>query len=146
VCLYDVAEKVMLRRFQVSSNRSLDGVMDQLNSKKLTDAGPLDLIQDVDSDAEDILHPIQGRAINFSPPHDLPTTPPPEAVIPLNQHIRLGLGSPRYKSRIKCEPAGSVFDRSHTVPRLQELQIDYASLQRVQRESKGAWDSKTLHC
>ena len=33
VCLYDVAERVMLRRFQVSHNKSLDGVLDQLNSK-----------------------------------------------------------------------------------------------------------------
>lgn len=33
VCLYDVAERVMLRRFQISHNKSLDGVLDQLNSK-----------------------------------------------------------------------------------------------------------------
>lgn len=52
VCLYDVAEKVMLRRFQISANRSLDGVLDQLNSKRVTDAGPLDLIDD-SSDEED---------------------------------------------------------------------------------------------
>lgn len=64
MCLYDVAEKVMLRRFQVSSNRSLDGVMDQLNSKRLTDAGPLDLIQDVDSDTEDALHQTQGTKLS----------------------------------------------------------------------------------
>lgn len=37
VCVYDTSEKVMLRRFQLSSNRSLDGVLDKLNrySKKL---------------------------------------------------------------------------------------------------------------
>lgn len=52
VCLYDVAEKVMLRRFQISANRSLDGVLDQLNSKHITDAGPLDLIDD-SSDEDD---------------------------------------------------------------------------------------------
>lgn len=33
VCLYDVAERVMLRRFQISHNQSLDGVLDRLNSK-----------------------------------------------------------------------------------------------------------------
>lgn len=33
VCLYDVAERVMLRRFQISHNKSLDGVLDQLNSR-----------------------------------------------------------------------------------------------------------------
>lgn len=53
VCLYDVVEKVMLRRFQLSSNRSLDGVLDQLNSSNITDGGPLDLIADAASDEED---------------------------------------------------------------------------------------------
>lgn len=52
VCLYDVAERVMLRRFQISVNKSLDGVLDQLNSKRVTDAGPLDLIDD-SSDEDD---------------------------------------------------------------------------------------------
>ncbi len=33
VVIYDVAERVMLRRFAVTSNRSLDGVLDVLNSK-----------------------------------------------------------------------------------------------------------------
>ena len=42
----------MLRRFQISANRSLDGVLDQLNSKHVTEAGPLDLIDD-SSDEDD---------------------------------------------------------------------------------------------
>lgn len=61
VCLYDVAEKVMLRRFQISANRSLDGVLDQLNSKNITDAGPLDLIQDSASDDDDVLFTKEGQ-------------------------------------------------------------------------------------
>ncbi|MEW5311682.1 MAG: hypothetical protein WDW38_003377 [Sanguina aurantia] len=44
VCIYDEAERIMLRRFQVTHNRSLDGVLDTLNSKNMTDAGPLELI------------------------------------------------------------------------------------------------------
>ena len=63
VCLYDVAERVMLRRFQVSANRSLDGVLDQLNSRNVTDAGPLDLIQDEPSDDEDLLVPTAGACL-----------------------------------------------------------------------------------
>ena len=61
MCLYDVAERVMLRRFQISANRSLDGALDQLNSRNLTDAGPLDLIQDAPSDDEDLLYPTEGQ-------------------------------------------------------------------------------------
>lgn len=50
VCIYDTEERLMLRRFQVSKNRSLDGVLDKLNSSNITDAGPADLIADAASD------------------------------------------------------------------------------------------------
>lgn len=53
VCMYDVNERVMLRRFQITYNKSLDGVLDQLNSKNMTDAGPLDQINDENSDLEE---------------------------------------------------------------------------------------------
>jgi periodic tryptophan protein 2 len=54
VCLYDVAERVLLRRFQITANRALDGVLDQLNSKRMhPDAGPLDALEDGDSEEED---------------------------------------------------------------------------------------------
>ncbi|VAH09388.1 unnamed protein product [Triticum turgidum subsp. durum] len=53
ICMYDIGEQVLLRRFQITRNLSLDGVLDFLNSKNMTDAGPLDLIDDEDSDVED---------------------------------------------------------------------------------------------
>ncbi len=56
MCLYDVEEKVLLRRVQISANRSLDGVLDQLNSRHLTDAGPAQLLDDAPDD-EDLLLP-----------------------------------------------------------------------------------------
>eukprot|EP00899_Mesostigma_viride_P002377 jgi/Mesvir1/1213/Mv17699-RA.2 len=52
VCLYDVEEKVLLRRFQISHNKSLEGVLDFLNSRNVTDAGPRELIDD-DSDSDE---------------------------------------------------------------------------------------------
>lgn len=42
-----------MRRFQISHNLSFDGVLDFLNSKKMTEAGPMDLIEDDNSDEED---------------------------------------------------------------------------------------------
>lgn len=39
VCLYDIADEVLLRRFIVSENMSLDGTLTMLNSSKITDAG-----------------------------------------------------------------------------------------------------------
>ncbi|KAJ0924868.1 putative transcription factor WD40-like family [Helianthus annuus] len=53
ICMYDVADQVLLRKFQITLNLSLDGVLDVLNSKNMTDAGPLNLIDDDNSDVDD---------------------------------------------------------------------------------------------
>ena len=55
--MYDVAERLLLRRVQISHNRSLDGVLDSLNSRHITDAGPVGLIDDQASDDELLLPP-----------------------------------------------------------------------------------------
>jgi periodic tryptophan protein 2 len=39
LCLYDIAHKILLRRFEITQNRSLDGVLDKLNSKKMNEFG-----------------------------------------------------------------------------------------------------------
>ncbi|KAI8322656.1 WD40 repeat-like protein [Martensiomyces pterosporus] len=54
VCLYDRRSSILLRKFQVSKNQSLDGVQEKLNSKFVTEAGPADLIDSdgIDSDTE----------------------------------------------------------------------------------------------
>ncbi|KAL6939229.1 U3 snoRNP protein [Hanseniaspora osmophila] len=44
ICLYDVANEVLLKRFIVSKNMALDGTLEFLNSSKMTEAGTLDLI------------------------------------------------------------------------------------------------------
>lgn len=44
--------QVLLRRIQITHNKVLDGVLDQLNSKNMTSDGPLDLIDDHDSDED----------------------------------------------------------------------------------------------
>lgn len=49
ICLYDISNEVLLRRFVVSRNMTLNGTMEFLNSSKMTEAGTLDLI---DQDAE----------------------------------------------------------------------------------------------
>jgi periodic tryptophan protein 2 len=48
VCLYAVAPKLLLRRWQVTHNRSIDGVLGKLNSKGMGEGGPLALL-DLDS-------------------------------------------------------------------------------------------------
>ncbi|KAE9604591.1 putative transcription factor WD40-like family [Lupinus albus] len=53
ICMYDVGDQVLLRRFQITHNLSIDGVLDFLNSKNMTDTGPLELIDDDNSDIED---------------------------------------------------------------------------------------------
>jgi len=41
VCIYEISQQILLKKFQVSFNRSLDGVLDELNSKNLGDGGPV---------------------------------------------------------------------------------------------------------
>ncbi|KAF1833960.1 periodic tryptophan protein 2 [Decorospora gaudefroyi] len=55
ICLYDVQSGVLLKKFTVSVNLSLDGTQEFLNSKLLTAAGPEGLIDDQGeaSDLED---------------------------------------------------------------------------------------------
>lgn len=72
ICMYDVADQVLLRRFQITQNLSLDGVLDFLNSKKMTEAGPIDLIDDDNSDTEEVIDKQTRKNVG----HDLPGSMP----------------------------------------------------------------------
>ncbi|KAG8467369.1 hypothetical protein KFE25_000685 [Diacronema lutheri] len=49
-CMYDVRNRSLLKRYQLSHNVSLDGVLDRLHSGRLTDGGDVDLIDDEDDE------------------------------------------------------------------------------------------------
>ena len=66
MCLYDVDERLLLRRFQVTHNRSLDGVLDSLDSRQVTDAGPLGMIDDSDSDDDGLRPSVVAGAASHS--------------------------------------------------------------------------------
>jgi periodic tryptophan protein 2 len=54
VCLYDVASKLLLRKFVISSNLSMDGLLDKLDSRRWTEAGgSMDLIDEQLIDAHE---------------------------------------------------------------------------------------------
>ncbi|KAF3179637.1 hypothetical protein EYR41_011360 [Orbilia oligospora] len=55
IVLYDVDTGSLLKKFSVSINLSIDGTQEMLNSKNMTEAGPIDLIDDQGeaSDLED---------------------------------------------------------------------------------------------
>jgi len=55
ICLYDIASGTLVRKFTVSVNLSIDGTQEYLNSKLLTEAGPIDLLDGAGeaSDLED---------------------------------------------------------------------------------------------
>ncbi|KAF8483850.1 WD repeat protein [Russula ochroleuca] len=57
VVLYDAREGVLIRRWQISENLSLDGTEEFLDSRRMTEGGNIDLIDDrgEDSDLEDRL-------------------------------------------------------------------------------------------
>lgn len=50
LCLYDAYHKVLIKKFVVSENRSLDGTLNKLNSKQVNEFGEVD--EDHESDAE----------------------------------------------------------------------------------------------
>lgn len=39
VCIYGVRSKTLIRKYPLTQNRSLEGVLDKLNSKNMTEAG-----------------------------------------------------------------------------------------------------------
>lgn len=56
VCIYEVSHQILLKKFQISYNRSLDGVLDKLNSKNLGDGGPIDGKDDSDDEMDPNFH------------------------------------------------------------------------------------------
>ena len=54
ICLYDIRNKVMLKRFAITQNRSLDGVLVKLNSKNMKEGGMMQHeLEQLDSDLEE---------------------------------------------------------------------------------------------
>lgn len=64
--------QVLLRRFQITHNLSLDGVLDFLNSKNMTEAGPIDLIDDDDSDTEEGVDKQSQKKLAYDLPGSMP--------------------------------------------------------------------------
>jgi periodic tryptophan protein 2 len=61
ICLYDMRYKLLMRRFAVTQNRSLDGVLHLLNSKQVKD-GMAEHELDIDSDLEEDAWQIRNQA------------------------------------------------------------------------------------
>ncbi|KAK9101926.1 hypothetical protein Sjap_019180 [Stephania japonica] len=72
ICMYDVSDQVLLRRFQITNNLSLDGVLDFLNSKNMTEAGPLDLIDDDNSDEDEGISKQTRGKLGYDLPGSIP--------------------------------------------------------------------------
>ncbi|KAJ1548339.1 hypothetical protein HK405_003615 [Cladochytrium tenue] len=53
VCVYDVRARILLRKFQISHNLSLDGTREMLNSGDMTEAGPRGLLDAAGAGASD---------------------------------------------------------------------------------------------
>lgn len=54
VVLYDRADGVMVKKFTVSDNLSLDGTQEMLDSRRMTEAGNLDALDDAAADESDL--------------------------------------------------------------------------------------------
>ena len=53
VCMYDVDGRALLRKFPLSKSKAMDGTIERLDSNRVTDAGPLDLLPQSDSDDDE---------------------------------------------------------------------------------------------
>lgn len=51
ICIYEISQQILVKKFQISFNRSLDGILDELNSKNLADGGPIDVNDDSGDEA-----------------------------------------------------------------------------------------------
>ena len=60
LCMLPLAQQSAATCVQISHNKSLDGVLDQLNSKNVTEAGPADLLDDAASDEDEGVLPATG--------------------------------------------------------------------------------------
>ncbi|CAI5755659.1 unnamed protein product [Candida verbasci] len=54
ICMYDIENEVLIKRFVVSENMSLDGTLQKLNSSKITDSGINSDLIDVQREASDL--------------------------------------------------------------------------------------------
>jgi periodic tryptophan protein 2 len=62
VCIYEIQQRILLRKFQISHNRSLDGILNKLNSKYLTEAGvSMAQINAPNENDDDMLEDVQAR-------------------------------------------------------------------------------------
>lgn len=52
VCIYELSQRILLKKFVVSNNLSLDGILNKLNSRHMTEMGSMNNVDDVDSDEE----------------------------------------------------------------------------------------------
>ena len=53
-CIYAVKPKLLIKKYQLSYNLSLSGVLDKLDSRNMTEAGPIDALDAGASDDEDM--------------------------------------------------------------------------------------------
>jgi len=61
VVMYEVSQRIRIKRYQLSRNRAIGGTVDFLDSRMLTEAGPLELIDDNDGDSDTEAEGRQGR-------------------------------------------------------------------------------------
>ncbi|XP_071951728.1 periodic tryptophan protein 2 homolog [Antedon mediterranea] len=57
VCIYSIAEQMLVKKFEISTNMSLDGMQEMLNRHKMTEFGAMALIDTTDNDNQSITLP-----------------------------------------------------------------------------------------
>ncbi|XP_077866137.1 LOW QUALITY PROTEIN: periodic tryptophan protein 2 homolog [Saccoglossus kowalevskii] len=55
ICIYNIKEQILLKKFEISHNLSLDAMEEFLDRRKMTEFGSVALIDDVDDDEQTVL-------------------------------------------------------------------------------------------
>ncbi|XP_034279782.1 periodic tryptophan protein 2 homolog [Pantherophis guttatus] len=60
VCIYHVKEQILIKKFEISCNLSLDAMEEYLDRRKMTEFGSMALIEEGNGDDDDVVIPLPG--------------------------------------------------------------------------------------
>ncbi|ETE61896.1 Periodic tryptophan protein 2-like protein, partial [Ophiophagus hannah] len=60
VCIYHVKEQILIKKFEISCNLSLDAMEEYLDRRKMTEFGSMALIEEGNGDDDDVIIPLPG--------------------------------------------------------------------------------------
>jgi hypothetical protein len=112
VVMYEVSQRMRIKRYQLSRNRAVGGTVDFLDSRMLTEAGPMELIDDDDGDSDREAEGRKGR-IDKTLPGMLP---PPTYAASWSSRLTTHTHTQQVSRWVSSRPRGQRRSRSDASP------------------------------